>query len=232
MPSVHQKEIDAITVANYKKTIEKGGVTNSTLSSYFTGCFNDIIREFKLYKSWLCVACASASESKLSFGFGDKPKACPKCGNPSRLYAVGTFQARAPRIGSAFQYACLHLLQNFYGIEAELTGDTKSRLYDLRIRRDIVVEFKGSSKYLINPDKTKSSLQRSGMKRTDTRKKAFQSATAWKKLFPKGHYFILTNSIGDLRAYEDDAISGVIDVTKKNQLEEFVAEVKKALAVD
>src|SRR5208282_1288643 len=103
--------------------------------------------------------------------------------------------------------------------------------YDLEIRPDLVIEMKGSPEFVINPDKTKSALDRAGMSRSDTHKKAFASATEWKRRFPKGHFFILTNSLPvSLRAYKDEKIDGIFDVTKKNQLDEFVSEVMRLLA--
>lgn len=115
-------------------------------------------------------------------------------------------------------------------MDVDRTGE-KTPLYDLEIQADVVVETKGSPEFIVNPDKSKSSLGRAGMRRSDTEKKAFANATQWKRRFPKGHFFILTNSLPiSLRAYEDEKIDGIFDVTKKQQLDAFVAEVNKLTA--
>jgi len=223
---LHEKEILAFTTSNYKRSIGKKGLSNATLSDYFADCFNDVSNLFGLYKSWICVACLAAD--KFSYGWGNKPKSCPKCGKPT--YEVATFQARASHVGRAFQYACRYLLKEYYGIDAALTGE-KTPLYDLEIRADVVVEAKGSPESIVNPDKSKSSLGRAGMSRSDTEKKAFANATEWKKRFPKGHFFILTNSLPiRLRAYKDEKIDAILDITKKSQLDEFAAVAKKLIA--
>lgn len=222
----HEKEILAFTASNYRRTIGKKGLSNTTLSDYFANCFSDVSTLFGLYKCWICVTCLV--EDKFSHGWGDKPKSCPKCGKPT--YEVATFQARASHVGRAFQYACRYLLKESYEIDGELTGE-KTPLYDLEIRPDIVVEAKGSPEFIVNPDKTKSSLGRAGMSRSDTEKKAFANATEWKRRFPKGHFFILTNSLPiRLRAYKDEKIDGIFDITKKSQLDEFVSESNKLIA--
>lgn len=222
----HEKEILTFTASNYKRTIGKKGLSNVTLSDYFADCFNNTSTLFGLYKCWICVACLSVN--KFSHGWGDKPKLCPTCGKPT--YEVATFQARASHVGRAFQYACRYLLKESYGIKAELTGE-KTPLYDLEIRPDVVVEAKGSPEFIVNPDKSKSSLGRAGMSRSDTEKKAFANANEWKRRFPKGHFFIVTNSLPvRMRAYKDEKVDGIFDITKKSQLDEFVAEANKLTA--
>ena len=219
----HEKEMLAYTASNYKKTLGKKGLSNSSLSDYFASCFNNTSILFGTYKCWICVTCLV--ENEFSYGWGDKPRSCPRCGKPT--YEVATFQARASHVGRAFQYACRYLLKELYGVNAELTGE-KTPLYDLEIRPDLVIEAKGSPEFIINPDKSKSPLGRAGMSRSDTHKKAFANATEWKRRFPKGHFFILTNSLPvGLRAYKDEKIDGIFDITKKIQLEEFVSETKR-----
>lgn len=107
---------------------------------------------------------------------GNKPDRCPKCKKP--IYEVATFQARASYVGSAFQYACMHLLKESFNIRVKPTFDI-TPLYDFEIKRNVVVEAKGSPQYIINPDGSKSKLGRAGMTRTDTKKKAFSNATEW-----------------------------------------------------
>lgn len=222
-PYSHEKEILDFTALNYKRTIGKKGISNTTLADFFADCFSSVQSLFGLFKCWICVACLAKEES--SYGWGDKPKFCPECGKPT--YEVATFQARASHVGRAFQYACRYLLKETYGISVELTGD-KTPLYDLEIKPDLVIEAKGSPEFVVNPDKSKSSLVTPGMSRSDTHKKAFANATEWKRRFPNGHFFILTNSLPvSLRAYKDEKVDGIFDITKKNQLDEFVSETKR-----
>lgn len=203
--------------------ITKSGVNNSSLTQYFTKCFEDINRAMALYKCWVCVRCLELS--KFSYGWGDKPDVCPKC-NEKTVYEVATFQARASYVGEMFQWAFWLLLKNEYGITARPTSDA-TRLYDLEIRPNVVIEAKGSPDYIINPDGSHSRLDRPGMMRSDTKKKAFANAKEWHGRFPNGHFFIVTNAIpNELRAYRNDVVKAIYDVTKKNQLDSFVADLK------
>ena len=197
-------------------------VTDESLSRYFEGCFNDVYRMVGLYKTWVCVACLSVG--KHSFGWGDKPDSCPVC--EKTVYEVGTFQARASYVGNVFDYACQYLLNEKYDIDTNPTAES-TRLYDFEIRNDIVVESKGSPKYVINPDGTRSSLDRAGLLRSDTEKKAFANATKWRRLFPNGTFFIITNALPNhLRAYRNDKVTAIYDITKKSQLDCFVSELR------
>jgi len=64
------------------------------------------------------------------------------------------------------------------------------------------------------------------MLRTDTKKKAFANASEWHKRFPNGHFFIITNAMpNELRAWRDDKIDAIYDVTNKNQLNKLVDEI-------
>jgi hypothetical protein len=66
-----------------------------------------------------------------------------------------------------------------------------------------------------------------GMQRSDTKKKAFANAKEWSMRFPKGHFFVVTNAIpNELRSYRNDIVKAVYDVTKKNQLESLISDLK------
>jgi len=204
--------------------IEKNGITNDSLSRYFTNCFNDIGKAMSLYKCWVCVRCMELS--KFSYGWGDKPAFCPKCGERT-IYEVATFQARASYVGEMFQWAFWLLLKNKYGITARPTSDS-TRLYDLELRPDVVIEAKGSPAYLINPDGTHSNLDRPGMMRSDTEKKAFANAKKWNERFPDGHFFIITNAIPKhLHGYRNTTVKAIYDVTKANQLKSLMLDLKE-----
>ena len=199
-------------------------ISDDSLARYFDECFKDIYRMVGLYKTWVCVACLYVG--RCTYGWGDKPRKCDVCEKP--VYEVGTFQARASYVGDVFDYACQCLLQEKYGISTTPTS-TSTKLYDFEVRNDIVIESKGSPKYVINPDGTRSILARAGMLRTDTEKKAFANATKWRRLFPNGWFFIVTNALPPhLRAYRNDAVTAIYDVTKKSQLDRFVGELRTA----
>lgn len=221
--SVIPEPYNFIVKENYNSTIKKSGISNDSLSRYFTGCFDDTGKMLGLFKTWVCVKCLSIG--KCSYGFGDKPKKCSICGN--RVYEVGTFQARASKVGSAFEYACLYLLTEHFKIQTKPTFES-TKLYDFEVKPDVVIEAKGSPEYIRNPDNTKSVLGRPGMLRTDTEKKAFANAGKWRRNFPSGHFYIMTNALPDsLRAHRDDRVTGIYDVTRKSQLEDFISELSR-----
>lgn len=203
-------------------TLEKSTLSNESLARYFDGCFSDVHRLVGLYKTWVCVACLAVG--RCNYGWGDKPKKCHVCNN--RVYEVSTFNARASYSGAVFDYGCQYLLSEVYDIATNPTSDA-TRLYDFEIKNDIVVESKGSSKYVLNPDGTRSTLGRPGMMRSDTEKKAFANAKKWHDRFPNGSFYILTNALPNhLRAYRDETIAAILDFTKKSQVESFVGEIR------
>jgi len=221
-----ESAIPYLTIAkkNYI-TLAKSGITNDSLARYFNECFEDICRAMALYKCWVCVRCMELS--KFSYGFGDKPATCPEC-NEKTIYEVSTFQARASYSGEMFQWAFWYILKNHYGIEAKPTSES-TRLYDLELRADVVIEAKGSAEYIINPDGSHSKLDRAGMLRSDTEKKAFANAQSWHNRFPNGHFFVVTNALPlHLKAYRNEKIKAIYDITKKNQLESLIADLKVA----
>jgi hypothetical protein len=211
-----------IAEANYP-TIQKNGVTNDSLSKYFKDCFDGICKSNALYKCWVCVRCMELN--KASFGFGDKPDICPSCGKKT-TYEVATFNARASHVGEMFQWAFWLLLKNYYGIDSRPTSNT-TRLYDLEIRPDVVIEAKGSPRYVINQDGSHSKLERAGMMRSDTEKKAFANAEKWNKQFPNGHFFVVTSALPNhLHGYRSNTVKAIYDITKKSQIESLIADLK------
>ena len=197
-----------------------GQISDRSLSKYFDGCFDDIFRMVSLYKTWVCVACLAVG--KCVYGWGDKPDKCDVCQN--KIYEVATFQARAPYVGDIFDYACQYLLQEEYSIRTSPASEP-TKIYDFKVRDDVVVETKGSPKRITNPDGSKSVLDRAGMLRSDTEKKAFANARKWRKCFPNGKFFIITNALpAHLMTRRDDEVTAIYDVTKEDQLERFVSE--------
>jgi hypothetical protein len=211
---------------NYK-IIESKGITDNSLKRYFNDCFDDIGKMVGLWKTWICVKCLDRGPDKLeldrNYGWGDNPKKCKVC--RKNTYEVATFQARAPYAGSMFEYACFHLITKKFGVKATLSSE-QTKLYDFEIKNNVVIEAKGSPESIRNPDGNRSKLGRAGLLRTDTKKKAFANAAEWHKRFPQGHFFIISNAIpNDLRAWRDDKIYAIYDVTNANQLNKLIDEI-------
>jgi len=203
--------------------IRNSGLSDKTLSQYFEGCFNDLWKDLDLYMCWICVSCLRLQ--RFSYGWGKKPRKCAVCGSPT--YEVATFQSRASYVGRMFEWACTYLLKESVNIHSDHRSH-KTKLYDFELKPDVVVEAKGSPSYILNPDGTTSLLGRAGLSRSDTRKKAFANARAWRRRFPRGHFYIITNSLPkELFAYRDDDITGVYDISRLNQFNDFVSDLRR-----
>ena len=181
-----------------------------------------------LGKVWICLKCLGRGPNYLvidsNYGWGDKPTKCKVCNNST--YEVGLFQARSSLVGNTFEHACHYLLATKYGIGLRISGK-QSRLYDLLVKNSVVIETKGGPRYVANPDGTKSKIERIGMERSDTEKKAFENASKWRKHFPNGNFYILTNAIPrHLREHHDDKITAIYNVTKEHEMSKFADELK------
>jgi hypothetical protein len=181
---------------------------------------------------WICPYCLGNRPRELSldssYGWGDNPKKCGDCGG--RTYQIATFQARSGYSGSTFMYACHFLLMKKFDIKLSISS-SETKLYDLEIANDIVIETKGSLKFIANIDGTTSALKRAGMKRTDTKKKAFDNAAEWRKNFADGYFYILTNANPNhLRGHRSNSVTAICDVTKVKQLLKFVNEIRMVVS--
>jgi hypothetical protein len=213
---------------NYDKFIGTKVVTDDSLQRYIDGCFKDLGRIFPLGRAWICLKCIGRGPRHLrldsNYGWGDKPRRCTACQNPT--YEVGLFQARSSLVGNTFEHACRHLLETKYGIKVSISGK-KSRLYDLLVKNNVVIETKGGPRHVINPDGSKSKIDRIGMERSDTEKKAFENASKWRKNFPNGYFYILTNAIPrHLWEHHDEKITAIYNVTKEREMKKFADELK------
>lgn len=223
-----KKECEFIVKTNFERFLKCGIITNDSLERYFNGCFSDIGKLIPLYKIWICVNCLMKQPSNLkleeNFGYGKTTSKCKTCSEP--VYEVGTFQARSSQVGYTFEHACYYLLKHGFGIDSTISGGT-TRLYDLEVKPNIVIEAKGSPKFIINPDGRQIRLPRPGMLRTDTEKKAFRNAEKWHNNFPNGVFFILTNTVPKhLIGHRDSKVRAVVDVTNKEQMVKLVNEIK------
>lgn len=209
---------------NHERIIQQNEITDDSLSMYFDQCFDDTVRLYDLYKIWVCVDCIKLEQP--TAGFGDKPVQCPN--GHTKIYEVSTFQGRASRVGRAFQHACYHLLFASFQIQSIANLD-RNRLYDFEIKPSVVFDAIGSPSYLINyHGDTHSTLHRSGMKRTDTEKKAFRNADTWMERNPDGKFYILTNRLPASLIAGGSRVTSIVDVTKADQLKKFVSQVNLA----
>jgi hypothetical protein len=110
-------------------------------------------------------------------------------------------------------------------------SSSETKLYDLEVANDLVIETKGSPKFIANIDGSTSALKRPGMKRSDTKKKAFDNGADWRKNFPNGHFYVLTNANPiHLKGHRSEAVTAIYDVTKVRQLVKFVDEIRTVIS--
>jgi len=212
----------SIVEKNYQTLISKG-LSDNSLTEYFNVCFDDTIRHFKAYDCWVCVHCLS--EGKLSWGWGDKPNNCPECGQV--VYKVATFQLRASITGDAFEWAFYKLLNAYYNLPLVRVS---AYTHDFEVGNNVAINCKGSAGEVPNPDGSRVILGRPGMIRSDTYKKAFGDAKNFRKQRPNWRFYIVTNAMPDnLIGYKNRDIDGIYDVTKLNQLERLIDEIRQNL---
>lgn len=217
---------------NFASFIENKPLMDDSLRRYFEGCFKDIGLLVPLPVMWICPYCLGNNPRELTLGsnydWGDNPHRCGVCGG--RTYLIATFQARSGYSGSTFMYACHYLLINRFDIKV-LISSSDTKLYDLEIANDLVIETKGSAKFIENIDGSISNLNRPGMKRSDTKKKAFDNGAGWRNNFPNGHFYILTNANPiHLKGHRSEAVTAIYDVTKAKQLLKFINELREIIA--
>ena len=206
-----------IVKANYEG-LEKREFDSDSLSRYFRGCFDETASYYHIYDAWACVECLRVGTRTMELGL--KPQRCPRCSAP--VFQIGTFQSRASRMGKAFEFAFMYLMSSHFGIELRHIGE-KNKVFDFEYKDGVVIEAKGSPDYTVLPDGAHLRLKRAGMRRSDTKKKAFANAEDWKRRLTKGRFYIVTNANpSDLVEYQTDYVSGIYDITKKNQLDDFV----------
>lgn len=216
---------------NYNAFIDGKKVSDDSLQRFFDGCFKDIALARPLPKMWICPDCLTHRPRELvldsSYGHGDKPKLCGECAR--KVYQISTFQARASFSGTTFMYACYYLVTEQFDLKTTISG-SETKLYDLEFANDVVAELKGSPRSVSNIDGSVSRLDRPGMKRTDTKKKAFDNSAEWRSYFPNGHFYILTNANPDrFRYFRSQTVSGIYNITKAKQLLKFVEEIRPLL---
>ena len=219
---------DSIAGETYSKFLG-ASINNARLKDYFNTCFQASIDSYGVYQCWACTNCLRLGNK--TQGWGKPPSKCPECHLPS-VYEIASFQARSSVVGNAFASAFSHLMQVHYRLPLIPTpGNT--RTHDFEVTADIAIEAKGSAKSFINPDGSLISLDRPGMERSDTRKKAFDNAHTYKERNPNGLFFIASNIIpSDLVGYRSHDVTGVFDVTKADRLDAMMREIQDKIDLD
>ncbi len=218
-------DYDQIALDNY--AFERGPLSNDALRSYFDGCFDNALEQSGLYPAYGCIACA-ANASALVY-FGEKPNVCRICGS-DRVFQLATFQGRATVYGSAFTSAVQLLFNLHFDIEL-LPTPQNTKTHDLEASPRIAIEVKGSARRVLLTDGSSVALDRPGMMRSDTEKKAEANARNYKRLNSLGTFFVVTNALPDrLRGIRTDDIDGYFDLTKATRVDAFAREVCDLMA--
>lgn len=216
---------DAIAEDGYRKFLDGVSLTNQRLRYYFDYCFQHAIDDVGCYPAWACIGCLGRSTTA---AFGNAPKRCPTC-ESDKVYEIATFQSRASVVGNAFENAVMRLLITKFELPAAFTpGNT--RTHDIEVTSRVAIETKGSPRQLLNPDKTITPLNRPGLERSDTWKKAQANARNFRMRNRDAPFFIVSNAVPhSLVGYRSDDITGIFDITKVDRVNAFVDEVSAAM---
>lgn len=213
---------DSIAHDAYDKLL-KTSITNTHLRDYFNTCFQNSIDYYGAYQCWTRVNCLR--QGNATQAWGEPPSTCPKC-HSGLIYEIATFQSRAPIVGSAFSSAFYCLMRSHFRLPLTPTpGNT--RTHDFEVTSEIAIEVKGSPASVVNPDGTVTRLDRPGMERSDTKKKAFDNARTYRQRNANGLFFVVSNAIpSDLVGYRNRDVSAVFDVTKLDRLQAMMTEIE------
>ena len=213
----------SIAQINYDRFV-LSELSNSTLQRYFDQCFQDSIDYYSMYPSWACIQCLR--QGKSIHMWGKKPPTCPYC-ETRNTYEVATFQARSSIVGSAFEEAVAHLLERACGIVLR-PSPPKTETHDFELPQKAVFELKGSPSRVTNPDGEITKLDKPGMERSDTKRKAFDNAKTFRKANSQMPFYIISNALPQKWiAYQDQDISGIFNVTKADSLHSLVDQLHK-----
>ena len=212
-----------IAEKNFSELIQKG-LSNSALRRYFDQCFQDSIDHYRMYQCWACIECLR--EGVHIFGWGNKPARCSVC-NTTNVYEVATFQARASIVGKAFEHAFDLLMEQAFHIYLKPSPRANNPTHDLELPGKVAIELKGSPTEVANPDGSKTHLDRPGLERSDTRKKAFANATRFREARPQTPFYIASNAVPqELVGYWDQHVSGIFDVTRADRLKALADQLR------
>ena len=217
---------DEVAQANYALHLGNRALNNNALRHYFDGCFQQAIDTVACYPAWACVACIGGGTT--SAAFGNLPRKCPTCGS-RRVFEVATFQGRSSIVGKVFEAAVRHILSTRFELPVAFTpGNTNT--HDLEVTSRVAIETKGSPRLVQNPDDTVTTIQRPGLERSDTWKKAQANALKFRRQNRNSPFFIVSNAVpSDLVGYRSDEITGIFNITQANRLDSLVAEIRAAI---
>ena len=164
------------------------------------------------------------------------------------------FQRRAKLMGDAFEACFEVIMRSFYpeinlvnGVElsnACLIGAGKADFVIYGgglstfspLRKIAVIEAKGSADHIIGNDGRRIDIDRPGMRRTDTVKKAICNAYQVSRAYPDTLFFIVTShkpTSGNAKCMcdlaEGDIVDKIVDVTVKKELDEMVKLIKSKM---
>jgi len=218
-------QYDGIAQVNYTAFLA-GELNNNALRHYFDGCFQQAIENAGCYPAWACIACLQEGQSTAKFG--NQPARCPVCAS-DKVFAIATFQSRAPVVGNAFESAVRHLLTTRFELPAAPTpGNTIT--HDIEVTPKVAIETKGSPRRLQNPDKTITNIARPGLERSDTWKKAQANARNFRRQNRDTPFYIVSNAVpAQLVGYRSDDISGIFNIVQANRLNSLVEEIRAAI---
>jgi len=212
---------EAIQVASNEHLLDEG-LADAALGEFFNQCFQNVIDDRRLHPASACMVC-------LTVHFGEVSGECPECGS-ERFYQVATFQGRGAATGFIFQDAILHIFERFFPeLKVVSSKDTEFRdSCDLYIPDVAGIEVKGSPAIVSLPDGKTVELGRPGMRRTDTEKKANSNASTFKQEYPIDgvRCYVLSNALPDGWHENHSAIDGIYDVTKLEDWEELIFDLK------
>ena len=213
---------DSIATSNFSRFLSQG-INNQRLRSYYSACFQDAIDSFHVYPCWACSNCIKDGNTTAGLGNKPKPPVCPTCQSHT-IFEIATFQARASVVGNAFSSAFACVMVNHYNIPLVPTpGNT--RTHDFEVTEEVAIEAKGSPGRITNPDGSITQLERPGMERSDTRKKAFDNGRTFRQRNPSAYFCVVSNSVpSDLVGYRNRDVNAVFDVTKADRMEAMIRE--------
>ncbi len=204
---------EQIATRNYDGIAD--GLDDHSLTGYFDACFNDAIREFRLYPAWACMTCML--EGKTTADLGEKPSFCRVC-KSDMVYQIATFQVRAMKTGAMFRRAVDVLFRRRFNLD--LRGVRWKSSMDIATDSPpLAIGVHGSPDQIVMPDNRIIELAQPGMARQDTLKKARDDARSYKQYHPWGEFFVLTNSPPVPTALiANDGVDQYVDVTKFEEI--------------
>lgn len=214
---------DQIAEDSYDRYINNAKLDNRILRSYFDRCFDDALAFSGHYPAYGCLECTLQSTGILYLG--EKSKKCDDCGSES-VFQLATFQGRASVYGKVFASAVQVLFQNHFNLNLRPTPHN-TKTHDLEASTRIAIEAKGSARNIKLPDGKTITIDRPGLLRSDTEKKAEANGRNYKRFNPNSKFYVVTNALPPrLRGIRSSDIDGYFDLTKADRVEALMREIR------